>query len=366
MLSYIKTSVIVRWFLLVLGGVLMSGSDSELMGAESVDEAVQETPPVVVKQVRPHYPDEFRRNGTMGGAIVEFVITKEGDVLEPKSVSETHADFGKEAVKSVAKWKFKPATKYGRPINTYRGVPIYFTLEAVGDEDWPAKIQAVITGFPPQSPSGVPEEFRYDKAPDPLSVQAPVWPWENGIPVREGTADLFFAINAQGIVTQVKVISATNVAFGEAARAALECWKFKPAERDGKPVPALGRKEVQFKLYLPKDASELRLMKEIKKGRAHFAKVSELDKPLRRAYAQKPRYPMSLIEDQPPGTALIECIIDEDGRVCLPRIIEASEEEFGWAAATALLRFRFVPPRVKGEPVDVRVRIPFEFKGRDT
>ncbi len=72
-----------------------------------------------------------------------------------------------------------------------------------------------------------------------------------------------------------------------------------------------------------------------------------------------PLYPMSLIEGRPAGSAVIECIIDRRGRVCLPRIISASEQAFGWSAATAMVRF--VPPKAKGKPVDVKVRIPFNF-----
>jgi TonB family protein len=36
-------------------------------------------------------------------------------------------------------------------------------------------------------------------------------------------------------------------------------------------------------------------------------------------------------------------------------------EAFGWAAATAVERWVFDPPKRGGQPVDVRVTIPFQF-----
>ena len=92
--------------------------------------------------------------------------------------------------------------------------------------------------------------------------------------------------------------------------------------------------------------------------------ANELDAALKPIKQKAPQYPMTLFQEGPAGSAVIECIVDRYGRVCLPRIIEASEEEFGWAAATAAVGWRFAPPTVKGEPVDVKMRIPFEFKGR--
>ncbi len=356
--------MILRVLLTILCGAVFLSFGSGFKGAQAKSESGLYVPPEPIKRHSPHYPRIMRQLGTMGGAIVEFIVTKEGKVVEPQSVSETHMALAREAVEAVAKWRFKPGTRNGKPVDARMAVPIYFILNDAGEEDWAGKIRAVITGFPPISPTKVPEGFRYDEAPTPIESRAPVWPWIDGVPTREGKAELFFAINAQGRVTQVKIVSATNEAFGQAAQAALECWKYKPAELDGKPVPALGRKEMQFKLYLPEESADLRLLQAIKKGKVHFAKVSELDVPLRPITSEVPQYPMSLIDERPAGTTVIECIIDRSGRVCLPRIISSSKDAFGWAAATAVMHFRFAPPKMEGKPVDVKVRIPFKFQGR--
>ena len=86
-----------------------------------------------------------------------------------------------------------------------------------------------------------------------------------------------------------------------------------------------------------------------------------LDQKLKPLWRGFPFYPANLTDPKPTGEALIEFIIDRDGRVRLPHIKSATQEEFGWAAATAISQWVFAPPRRKGEPVDVRVSIPIEF-----
>jgi TonB family protein len=68
-----------------------------------------------------------------------------------------------------------------------------------------------------------------------------------------------------------------------------------------------------------------------------------------------------LLGEKPSGGATIQFIVDRTGRCRLARIVSATREEFGWAAATAVERWVFDPPRKKGETVDIRVSIPFTF-----
>jgi TonB family protein len=62
------------------------------------------------------------------------------------------------------------------------------------------------------------------------------------------------------------------------------------------------------------------------------------------------------------GEATVDFLVDQNGRVQLPRIVAATQWEFGWAAATALLRFEFTPPMKGGEPTATRMRLPIKFR----
>lgn len=55
-------------------------------------------------------------------------------------------------------------------------------------------------------------------------------------------------IDAHGNVAETKVEKATNPEFEEPALAALRRWKFKPAQRDGAPVPTRVSIPIKFLL----------------------------------------------------------------------------------------------------------------------
>jgi len=68
--------------------------------------------------------------------------------------------------------------------------------------------------------------------PVPVKVVAP-----DAAPSQAGaTAQLEFVVDALGRPQDVRVISATDYAFGSTAREAVSRWKFKPATRNGEPV----------------------------------------------------------------------------------------------------------------------------------
>ncbi|HUR60142.1 MAG TPA: energy transducer TonB [Opitutaceae bacterium] len=77
---------------------------------------------------RPQYPFELRRQGIAGEAVVDFVVGPDGNVQNVHAVRESHPQFGAAAVQCVAKWKYSPGMKNGRPVYTHMQVPIVFTL----------------------------------------------------------------------------------------------------------------------------------------------------------------------------------------------------------------------------------------------
>ena len=61
------------------------------------------------------------------------------------------------------------------------------------------------------------------------------------------------------------------------------------------------------------------------------------------------------------GTAKIEFVVDRSGLAQLPRILEASDPAFGWAAATWVGAMRFNQLTRAGQPTDLRVVVPIKF-----
>lgn len=75
-----------------------------------------DTPPVAKKFVKPDYPFSERRGGGNGTATVSVIVDVDGRVVSASSKEATSPAFGEAAVDAVKQWKFKPATRLGKPV----------------------------------------------------------------------------------------------------------------------------------------------------------------------------------------------------------------------------------------------------------
>jgi protein TonB len=103
------------------------GNGDHAWNLSQLDEA-----PVARFQSRPTYPYEMRRAGTTGEVTVDFVVDASGNVRNVFAARSSRHEFEQAACAAVAKWKFKPGMKGGRPVNTHMQVPILFTLSEDG------------------------------------------------------------------------------------------------------------------------------------------------------------------------------------------------------------------------------------------
>jgi protein TonB len=86
-----------------------------------------DTPPQLVLQVRPVYPDRARRAELEGVVLVNAGIDTTGRVAEAEVVRGiTMLD--EAAVACVAQWRFRPARRQGVPVAVHIVVPVRFTL----------------------------------------------------------------------------------------------------------------------------------------------------------------------------------------------------------------------------------------------
>ncbi len=93
------------------------------------DLAALDQAPVPTFQPQPIYPYDLRRSGINGSVVIEFVATADGNVANARAVRSTHQRFEEAALQAVRRWRFKPGTKDGVPVNTRMQVPVTFNLE---------------------------------------------------------------------------------------------------------------------------------------------------------------------------------------------------------------------------------------------
>ena len=84
--------------------------------------------PVVTSRVQPNYTDLARNARVSGVVIVEAIIDKSGNVDQVKVVKGLPMGLSEEAMAAVRKWRFKPGTLGGQPVDVIFNLTVNFQL----------------------------------------------------------------------------------------------------------------------------------------------------------------------------------------------------------------------------------------------
>lgn len=174
--------------------------------------------------------------------------------------------------------------------------------------------------------------------------------------------------NARGEPIDILVLVATHPKMAEAAVNAVREWRFTPGDNPADLAPHTMR--IGFKMQgvvvFPFGKNHV----EDPEGDTRFIKLSEPVKvPRVQALARKPRalvqpmpaYPAALAPRQVEGTAAVRFYVDEEGRVRLPELIEATTPEFAEAALAAVAQWRYEPPQAGGRRIVATDHWTFKF-----
>ena len=86
------------------------------------------TQPEEVDRVIPRYPPIARRAGIQGPVMVRGVVRKDGRIDDVEVIKDLPYGLGDAARDAVSRWKFRPATYRGQPIDVYYTVTVNFRL----------------------------------------------------------------------------------------------------------------------------------------------------------------------------------------------------------------------------------------------
>lgn len=322
------------------------------------------TLPRVVKQQQPKYPYAMRRYGLVGKVIVDFIVDAQGHVRNPYVKSSTNPAFDDNAIKAVNEWTFEPGRLDGRPVATHMQVPIIFQLDSN-----PFALDGGSPGVEPfrveaGDQSKLPPQLRYDTPPRIRNAAIPVYPYQDLRDNVKGSASVMLLVNADGRVGAVKIVSATRPEFGYALAAAAQEFEFAPALRKGKPVPfALKLAQTFSRGELP-DEERDHLLSVEQKHPERIVSGLKLDAPVKPLSLRPAVFPELVGDKATQGSAVIEGIVDQDGRLRLLRVVKASAPEFGYQAVQAADAWWFAQPKSHGKDARVRVEIPFHFQAK--
>lgn len=193
----------------------------------------------------------------------------------------------------------------------------------------------------------------------PRSVRAiaPVYPYDLLIQGKEGSAEVLFTIDYAGKAILASVSNTSDPAFAKALLADIEANEFLPPRVNGKPKLSQAKLPHSFRPGAGLDANAREILAELRKPMPSLARADQLDKKPTPVRQDQPVYPYSLQSDGVSGRADIEIVIDRTGRVLFPRILSATNDDIGYAAATAVTRWRYQPPMKGGVAVDARTTV---------
>lgn len=87
------------------------------------------TQPEELDRVIPRYPSAARRQGIQGPVVVRGIVRRDGTIDNLEVIKDLPYGLGDEARRAVSRWRFRPATYRGEPIDVYYTVTVNFRLQ---------------------------------------------------------------------------------------------------------------------------------------------------------------------------------------------------------------------------------------------
>lgn len=253
-----------------------------LFGVGEVDEAPEfpggrsELLTYLARNVK--YPEKAQENGIKGTVLVEFVVDKDGKVVEPKIIESLGTDCDFEALRAVSTMPmWKPGKQNEKPVQVRFTVPIQFMTgfpNTIPNANNAANIRTnannratnvntqVANANLKVASNGADDDDVYDAVEEmpefpggqaklleflARNVRYPVKAQEKGI---QGTVIISFVVGKDGNVTEPKVLRSLDpLTDAEALRVISAMPKWKPGKQNGKPLRVKYNVPIQFRLH---------------------------------------------------------------------------------------------------------------------
>ena len=205
--------------------------------------------PMVVEAVPAAYPEGAVETDVPHICLEAVVIGADGAVVSVKGVFRNESVYDAGAIEAIRKSKFQPGTLNDKPVPVLVHVRVpffhlkpalpsvmqHYAERAEGQMQRPGRglFHSADGVTPPKAIHTVEAEFSE------LARKKKV----------QGAVLISLTVNEQGLPTELNVERGVGWGLDEKALQAVSQYRFQPATKDGKPVPAKINVEVMFKLY---------------------------------------------------------------------------------------------------------------------
>jgi periplasmic protein TonB len=110
-------------------GDLDAPPQSEPAVEQRIYEAAEVNAPTLVHKVEPVYPAVMMRTRMPATVVVRCVIDRNGQVRDAEIISAALPPFNDAVLAAVTKWRFRPGTLRGRPVDTYLNLTVNFSVK---------------------------------------------------------------------------------------------------------------------------------------------------------------------------------------------------------------------------------------------
>ncbi len=220
-----------------------------------------------------------------------------------------------------------------------------------------------------KAPQGTTSEQVYEigngvSSPVPIRQQDPTYTHAAMEAKVQGEVQLSGIVESNGLLDQIHVTRSLDTVYGldQAGIDAAKKWIFKPAMKDGRPVPVRVQLILEFRLSAGPPTTTQAPEDDFAKG-AYIASTAGLvlPSPVRQI---DPEYTPEAMDQKIQGTVMIEIVVAPDGTVARARVVRSLDKTYGLdaSALAAAKEWTFKPGTLKGQPVPVLTELAMEFR----
>ncbi len=186
-----------------------------------------------------------------------------------------------------------------------------------------------------------------DRPPQLFRQRPPVHPQSIANFRVRGEVRVTLDVGADGTVSNVRAGYATHPDFVAPAIAAVLDWRYRPALRDGQPVPMYDVKAAVISDVVVLGGPAFTIPP---RGSDQLPPAFRYDEPPSIKTMMPVVYPYEILAGALPGRASVAFAVGPDGRVQDVSIVQATHPDFGEALAAAMESWEFEPARYAGQP----------------